>query len=54
MKKYKGTGDPGASEIPMSQSSPRRYLGSVSENFALEREKVRYIPSCSRDTEICG
>ncbi|PUU76301.1 hypothetical protein B9Z19DRAFT_991073 [Tuber borchii] len=39
MKKYKRTGDLGASEVTMSQYSPSRYLGSVSENFALAREK---------------
>ena len=52
MKKYKRTGDLGASEVTMSQYSPSRYLGSVSENFALAREKVRYTSPCGRGTEI--
>ncbi|KAG0126699.1 hypothetical protein HOY82DRAFT_627085 [Tuber indicum] len=39
MKKYKKTGNLVASEVTMSQYSPSRFLGSVSENFALAREK---------------
>lgn len=40
MKKYHRRGDLGASEVTMSQYSPSRYVGSVSEKFAEEREKV--------------
>ena len=52
MRKYKRTGDLGASEVTMSQYSPSQYLGSVSENFALAREKVRYTSPCGRGTEM--
>lgn len=43
MKKYHKRGELGASEVTMSEYSPTRYVGSVSESFAEAREKVSYI-----------
>lgn len=40
MKRYIKKGDLGASEVTISQFSPSRYVGSVSESFAAAREKV--------------
>lgn len=39
MKKYHKSGNLSASEVTMSQYSPTRYVGSVSESFAEAREK---------------
>ncbi|KAL7275542.1 hypothetical protein RUND412_001501 [Rhizina undulata] len=39
MKKYSKKGDLGASEVTMSELSPSRYVGSVSESFAEARER---------------
>lgn len=50
MKKYHKRGDLGASEVTMSQYSPSRYVGSVSESFAEAREKV----GCLFDTVSLG
>lgn len=40
MKKYHKRGELNASEVTMSQYSPTRYVGSVSESFAEAREKA--------------
>lgn len=46
MKKYAKRGDLAASEVTMSEYSPSRYVGSVSESFAEAREYVsRMTPS---------
>lgn len=45
MRRYHKRGDLCASEVTMSQYSPSRYVGSVSESFAEAREKVSCLPS---------
>lgn len=53
MKRYHKRGNLAASEVTMSEYSPSRYVGSVSESFAEAREKVsRFTTLISRIHEL--